>query len=261
MTPFEFELGQGTRACVVHLSGDVDIAVVPGLREQLDSVLDVGCADVVLDLTDVVYADSSALGLLVWLDHRLRPLGGRMLLAGANRDVSRILELSGLASVAESVGMSSNVAGALEALGLSRTVEEALWSEEVDEDLSPEMLAPTREKVCSLIAPLHLPEAALFDLKVALGEALANALRHGTPDSGPCRVKVVVTAYPDRVVIEVMDSGNGFDHEALKEAEVYDTSGRGVMFMRALADAVEFDRSPLGGTLVRLTKHRVGGLA
>lgn len=257
MTPFEFESRQAAHACVVHLTGDVDLALVPKLREQLDEAVTAGCSDVVLDLEEVSYADSSALGLLVWLDHRLAPLGGRLVLAGANRDVSRILELSGLAAVAESVGMSSNVAGALEGLGLSEDANTPLWSEQVEDYLTLEGLGAMRERVCDLIAPLSFPEAALFDLKVALGEALANAVRHATPMSGECLVRVVVTAYPDRVVVEVMDSGTGFDGTP-KEADVYDPSGRGVMFMHALADRVEFDTSPLGGTLVRLTKHRAG---
>lgn len=259
MAPFEVEHGHGVQACVVHLFGDVDIAVVPELREQLADVLDDGCSDLVLDLGDVVYADSSALGLLVWLDHRLAPAGGRLMLAGANRDVSRILELAGLASVAESVGMSANVEGALETLGLTPNDAPPLWTEEIDRELTAQTLGETREQICSLIASLGLPEAALFDLKVALGEALANAVRHGCPPHGPCVVRLRVVAYPDRVVIEVMDAGPGFDGMPNGEVGVYDASGRGVMFMRALADAVDFEPSPLGGTLVRLTKHRVGG--
>ena len=88
MTPFELVHEPGSLACVVRVSGDLDMAVVPDLRASLDRVFDAGCENVVLDLGEVVYADSSALGLLVWVDHRLRPvewqardsrrLGGRL---------------------------------------------------------------------------------------------------------------------------------------------------------------------------------------
>ncbi len=84
----------------MRLSGDIDTAIVPELQTRLGSALAGGCDNVVLDLCDVVYADSSALGLLVWLDHRLGPRGGRLVLTGANPDVERILELSGLVSFA-----------------------------------------------------------------------------------------------------------------------------------------------------------------
>jgi anti-anti-sigma factor len=243
------------------MSGDVDMVTVPELREQLNLAVSGGCADIVLDLEEVDYVDSSALGLLVWLDRMLVPKGGRLVLAGANRDVSRILELSGLAAVAKSVGMSSTVAGALEGLELPEQSSQPIWTRQVERTLDPEGLGEMREAICSILQPLGFPEAALFDVRVAIGEALANAIRHGSPDSEKGTVRVVVTAYPDRAVIEVMDSGAGFDGVPAREVDVYDAGGRGVMFMRALMDLVEFERSPLGGTLVRLTKHRVGGAA
>jgi len=240
----------------VRLSGDVDMAVVPELRSSLDTSLDAGCANVVLDLSDVTYADSSALGLLVWLDHRLRPLGGRLVIAGASSDVSRILELSGLVAVAASIAMSGSVASALEGLELSDLPSEPLWEREIEMGASVEALAGVREQVCSIIEPLGFSESGLFDIKVALGEALANAIRHGAPAEGPSEIQVMARAYPDRVVLEVLDNGRGFDGAHAGSDDLYAPGGRGIMFMRALMDRVEYETPSIGGTLVRLTKHR-----
>jgi anti-anti-sigma factor len=256
MTPFDIAHELGPRACVVRLYGDVDMAIVPELRTRLDAALDVGCDNVVLDLTDVSYADSSALGLLVWLDHRLRPTGGRLVLAGAKHDVARILELSGLVTVAASIAMSGTVTSALEGLELPEAPTDPLWSEQIEMEADVNNLAGVREQVCSIVAPLGFPDSSLFDIKVALGEALANAVRHGLPANGDGLVRVDVTAYPDRVVLEVMDNGRGFDGTHSGSDDLYAPSGRGIMFMRALMDRVDYDSSPLGGTLVRLTKHR-----
>jgi anti-anti-sigma factor len=256
ITPFEITHELGPRACVVRLAGDVDMAVVPELRGSLDSALDVGCANVVLDLTDVTYADSSALGLLVWLDHRLQPLGGRLVIAGASSDVSRILELSGLVSVAATIAMSGTVTSALEGLELSDVPSEALWEREIAMNASVDALSGVREQVCDILQPLGFGESALFDIKVALGEALANAIRHGLPAEGPSEILVEVRAYPERVVLEVLDNGRGFDGAHSGSQDVYAPGGRGIMFMRALMDRVEYGVSPAGGTLVRLTKHR-----
>lgn len=258
MTPFEISKDDGPRACVVRLSGDIDMSVVPEMRHALDDALEGGCANVVLDLAEVTYADSSALGLLVWLDHRLRPAGGRLVLAGARRDVGRILELSGLVSVAASIAMSANVNAALEGLELPPVSTESLWERELELTTDVNQLASVRERVCSIIEPLGFPESALFDIKVALGEALANAIRHGAPVAGEGAVRVRILAYGDRIIIEVMDNGAGFDGRHSGSEDIYAPNGRGIMFMRALMDRVEFDRSPLGGTLVRLTKHRAG---
>ena len=257
MSAFEVVEHEAPRSCVVRLTGDIDAAVVPDLRVTLHASLGGGCANVVLDLTDVVYADSSALGLLVWLDRQLVPVGGRLVLAGANPDIRRILELSGLINVAASIATSSDVAAALEGLELADEPSRFLWSEQFDMAADVDSLAATRERTCMLLAPLGFADTALFDIKVALGEALANAVRHGSADKGTAAtVGVDVEAYEDRVVVEVRDQGCGFDGIPSASDDLYAPGGRGIMFMRALMDRVEFETPESGGTLVRLVKHR-----
>jgi anti-anti-sigma factor len=256
MSTFEITEKHAPRSCVVRLSGDIDAGMVPELRDRLASSLSGGCANVVLDLADVVYADSSALGLLVWLDRQLIPVGGRLVLAAANPDVRRILELSGLIHVAASIATSSDVDAALEGLGMSETPSRRLWTEHFNMPASVDDLAAAREKACALIAPLGFSDTALFDIKVALGEALANAVRHGSANDDDPAVGVEVDAYDDRVVVEVRDKGCGFDGVQAASDDLYAPGGRGIMFMRALMDRVEFETPQSGGTLVRLVKHR-----
>lgn len=256
MPSFEISFEDGAVTCVLRLAGDIDTSVVPELKKALETVLVRGCTSVILDFTHVIYADSSALELLVWLDHRLSPVNGKLILAGASRDVTRILVLSGLATVAASIAMSVNVAAALEGLGLEAAPSEQLWRESIEMPADVHELAGVRELVCRLVTPLEFPESAVFDIKVALGEALANAVRHGSPCGVSGVVGVEVSAYSDRVVIEVTDSGGGFDGKAECSNDVYASGGRGIMFMRALMDRVEFDTPESGGTTVRLVKHR-----
>ncbi len=261
--PYEIRLaeGHGPRACVAEISGDVDTSVVPELRVALGEALDSGCRNVILDLKRVTYADSSALSLLVWLDQKLRPVSGRMVLTGANRDVTRILELSGLVQIAASVMTSPNVTAALEGLDLPPKAVDPLWVEELPMPAKVEALAAAREQVAALVSRLGLGDAALFDIKVALGEALANAVRHGSPSDGEGEVDIRVEAYPDRVVLRVIDAGCGFDGIHACSGDVYASGGRGVMFMRALMDGVEFTPSETGGTTVTLVKHRSAAAA
>lgn len=258
MGSFEIERQSPVSTCVVRLSGDIDMSVVPDLRAKLEETIDAGCHNVVLSLQDVDYVDSSALGLLVGLDHRLRPFGGRLVLSDSNKDVSRILELSGLVSVAASIVMSPTVESALEGLQLPKAATEMLWEKDFQMPIDVNQLSPIREQVCAALRPLGFPESSLFDTKVALGEALANALRHGVikPDEGEVHVHLV--AYDDRVVIEVVDNGPGFDGCHVAEHDLYAPGGRGIMFMQALMDRVEFECVPTGGTRVRLVKHRPG---
>jgi anti-sigma regulatory factor (Ser/Thr protein kinase) len=94
-----------------------------------------------------------------------------------------------------------------------------------------------------------------FDIALAAGEALANAVEHGNKDLG--FITVVCHFTGDELVIEVSDAGNGFDHACLpdKQRDPNAVRGFGISIMRSVMDAVEYVG---GGTIVRLRKRRAG---
>lgn len=251
-----FERESGSLACVARIVGDLDVVTVPELREAVDAAVTDGCATVILDLSAVTYLDSSALGFLVWADRRLQPRAGRLVLASAGRDVSRILELSGLIGVAPSVVAAATVDEVLAAMEPMPAMGEPEWSESFAFPAETSRMAEVRGRVSEIVASLGLPSPAVFDVKVAVGEALANAILHGSPQGARDEVRVDIRAFDDRVDIVVSDNGNGFDGVAPAPQDVYAAGGRGVAFMRALMDAVEFSVSDEGGTRVRLAKRR-----
>ena len=73
----------------VRLKGEVDLSTVDQLNHVLDQVTD--CV-VELDMTDVVFMDSSGLAALV----RARHAGTRVQVLGASDNVVRIFKISGL---------------------------------------------------------------------------------------------------------------------------------------------------------------------
>lgn len=252
----DIERQEDRRACVVHLAGDIDMAVVPDLQSALDHVIGTGCENIVLDLAHVTYADSSALNLLVWLDRRLKGHAGKAILAGANEDVSRILELTGLLSVATSLDERRDLDAAVACFDVVERGLMVEWSRSVDMPADVNKLADVRDEVSEWVSELDLGESALFDIKVAVGEALANAIRHGSPSDGSADIHVSVTAYADRIAVRVTDTGRGFDGDHVCSDDLYAVGGRGVMFMRALMDQVSFCPSDEGGTEVTLMKLR-----
>lgn len=252
---FIIERYENLKAGVFRIAGDIDLAVVPEMHEALDGLIGTGFTNIVLDLSDVRYADSSALGLLVWLDRRLQESGGRVVLAGADRNIQRILEISGITSVAPSLEASVNAAEALSMFDSVQGETALLWDRRLVMEPGAENLAQVREQVCELLATLRFNEAAMFDMKVALGEALANAIRHGSVE-GQGKVIVGIHAYEDRVVLEVTDVGTGFDGQHVSDDDLYASGGRGIMFMRALMDSVAFTSATAGGTVVTLVKRR-----
>jgi len=245
----------GSPACVARPMGDLDSATVPELRDAVDAAVAQGCTTVVIDLSGVTYLDSSALGFLVWADRRLQPSSGRLALAGAGRDVSRILELSGLIGLAPSVVTTGTVDDALRSVEARSDTRDPLWVDLFSFPADVGRMAEVRGRIAALVAPLELSESAIFDIKVASGEALANAIRHGSPQGPQDEITVEVRAFDDHVEVVVSDAGCGFDGQAPSKQDVYASSGRGVLFMRALMDAVEFSSCDRGGTSVRLAKR------
>jgi stage II sporulation protein AA (anti-sigma F factor antagonist) len=88
------ELGDGFVA--VPVSGTLDLHAVGGLREQLDDLIDrFPQSDLILDLSQVDFVDSSGLGLLLGRFRRLQGLGRTLKLIGVRVAVEKVLRLSG----------------------------------------------------------------------------------------------------------------------------------------------------------------------
>jgi anti-sigma regulatory factor (Ser/Thr protein kinase) len=95
--------------------------------------------------------------------------------------------------------------------------------------------------------------AALQELELAVGEALANAVEHGHALGGTIEVSAFFRS--DVLTIEVKDNGRGFQAWENPEAAPRAASsprGFDIHIMRATVDRVQFLE---GGTRVVLTKR------
>ncbi|CAL9494345.1 ATP-binding protein [Streptomyces albus] len=100
------------------------------------------------------------------------------------------------------------------------------------------------------------PEVA-YDMSLALSEACANAVEHGSADgelAGAYRVSAYLEG--DRCRIEVADTGPGFPvgHDGARCADEAE-NGRGLYLIESLADHVRFRNRPgQGGAVVSFDK-------
>ena len=122
----------------------------------------------------------------------------------------------------------------------------------------PEAVAPTVARILREIEAVELRPARRNDLAMALGEALANAAIHGNGCHPHKWVSIAVELGPGhRATVEVRDSGDGFDTQALPDptdpSNLFSPDGRGIFLMRRLVDDLEYNEK---GNCVRLTVRR-----
>lgn len=94
----------------------------------------------------------------------------------------------------------------------------------------------------------ELSEETLADLKLALTEACSNSVRHAYRDGREGVVEIVYDLRADRLAIEVLDDGPGFDYvEADGEDRELTEGGLGIAIIRSLSDEFELSERPTGG--------------
>jgi len=99
---------------IVTISGEIDVFTSPRLRERLLDIIDDGALHLVVDLSEVTFLDSTGLGVLVGVYHRLRAREGSMSFVGVNERVRRVFRITQLTKI----------------FMLHRTLEEALAAHE-----------------------------------------------------------------------------------------------------------------------------------
>lgn len=229
----------------VSVGGDLDVRTVPEVRARIDALMDSGCRRVVVNMADAAYADSAGLGLILTELRRMRERGGFLSLTNVQ---ARVYQSLCLMRMLDYVPVSR--------AGVRKEVPDlpadALPEWRTTFRVDADELAGARARLERLLEALPLSEADVFDMNLASGEAVGNAVDH----TCACGVLVTVAAYADRVVVDVADCGEGFDSEGCggevaSEAE----RGRGVKLMRLLADSVTIAPKTTGvGTVVRLVK-------
>jgi anti-sigma B factor antagonist len=81
---------------VLRVTGEVDVATVPMLREQIREHAAKGAVHLIADLGQVDFIDSTGLGALVGGLRRLREAGGSLALVISTPRILRIFQITGL---------------------------------------------------------------------------------------------------------------------------------------------------------------------
>jgi serine/threonine-protein kinase RsbW len=102
-----------------------------------------------------------------------------------------------------------------------------------------------------------MDDATVADIKLALTEAVSNSVRHAYDDSTDGHVDIRYALHPDRLDIEVVDDGAGFDPDEppALEGDELSEGGLGIAIIRTIADEFEIDSKPgVRGSRLRFAK-------
>ena len=97
--PFTIDVRRVEGGSVVALTGELDLATAPELRERLGLLSEEGENQVTLDLTRLEFVDSTGLSVFVMALNRAHAGGGSLIIRNPSLPVMRIFEITGLTSV------------------------------------------------------------------------------------------------------------------------------------------------------------------
>ena len=112
-----------------------------------------------------------------------------------------------------------------------------------------------QEEIERQLAALKVSEQEVFSIRLALEEALVNAIKHGNQMDRSKKVGVAYRFLPDRLEIHITDEGTGFDPEDVPDPTAVENlerpCGRGLMLMRHYMTDVVYSAR---GNSVRMVK-------
>jgi serine/threonine-protein kinase RsbW len=106
-------------------------------------------------------------------------------------------------------------------------------------------IAEVQEQLLVEVRRHGYDDSAQFAIRLAVEEALANAVRYGRPEERDAAVRLTYQVTDERVWVRITDPGPGFNPQDVPdptEAERLDLpTGRGILIMRAFMTEVSYN--------------------
>lgn len=113
-----------------------------------------------------------------------------------------------------------------------------------------------QERILEELGRHHYYPDASFAIRLALEEALINAIKHGNKFDKSKKVRIEATVTAKQAEISIEDEGAGFVRAAVPdptcEENLHRLHGRGILLIEAYMNEVQWDR---GGRRVRMVRH------
>jgi anti-sigma B factor antagonist len=81
---------------VVAVSGEIDLFTAPEFKQCVTDLIEAGASQVVIDLTQTTFLDSTGLGVLIGAVKRLRGRDGELVIVNTDETIAKTFEITGL---------------------------------------------------------------------------------------------------------------------------------------------------------------------
>lgn len=238
----------------LKLLNEINSQNAQGIVELVRGALSPKPRTVLLDLSEVPLMDSSGLCALLESKKLCQEAGVEFEIVSVSEGLARLIRISGLES---SLGLPEISPSATHPAAKRQSdTESQQWQvHEYVATSDPSVVSDLREKITTAARAAGARGDALCDIQIAVGEALTNACRHGSPRQRENKIYVKCLTCPSAVVVEINDEGERFDFcncAPPDPAQIRD-HGMGIYLMRQAMDVVEFC-CDCPGTRVRMIK-------
>ncbi len=90
----EYKTRQDGKVTVIELSGEIDVSCAPQLKDLLQGLIDEGKNQLLIDLTEVPFMDSTGLGIFVNAFKRSQQAGGSIKFASPQESLRKVFSLT-----------------------------------------------------------------------------------------------------------------------------------------------------------------------
>jgi len=236
----------------VVVAGEVNYESSSQIKDIVEELWSKGWSHLYFDCQSVDFIDSSGIGVIVHCARKLRDTGGRLVLLGAKSQLVHALQVSGFADQVDIGSISCSVPQE-DCLPLG----EGVWQQvRFSIPLRADRDGLVRKRVTELAENMPFTREQIDDIRLAVGEAVSNAIRHGCPNKECDRLSVLCIGDRDKLIVEISNPGQPFDPDAIPIPDPANPreGGMGIFFMRASMDEVEYSFDETG-TTVRMIKY------
>lgn len=135
----------------------------------------------------------------------------------------------------------------LHVYSLNRSVKAMVTESSFEVSIPSETTAgqEVQERIIAMLESFEFSARDVFGMRLALEEALVNAMKHGNKMASDKSVRVLCNVSSEKVYVEIEDEGEGFVLEQVpdptEDENLEKPSGRGIMLMQAFLTVVEYN--------------------